>query len=371
MRIGILTLPLHTNYGGILQAYALQTILEKLGHTVTIFDTPKYKEKLTLRNKLKKYPKRIVKKILKGKHIKIDEEKYYNQTYPIISQHTSKFIGTYIHRIEISNLNSLSEKDFDAIIVGSDQIWRPSYYKPIEDAFLKFAQNWNIKKIAYAASFGADKWEYNENQTKECRTLLKKFTGVSLREEKGLEFINNYMKSEGDLVLDPTMLLKAQDYINLFINKAIPQSNGNLLCYFLDETSEKNDLADKISQTKNLKLFNVNSKVEDVRAKLELRIQPSVEQWIKGFFNTQFVITDSFHACVFSIIFNKPFIVIANEKRGLSRFTTLLSHFGLQKHLYRPDNAFDIENDFKLPPDINEKLDCLREKSISFLNKNL
>ncbi len=371
MRIGILTLPLHTNYGGILQAYALQTTLEKLGHSVTIFDTPKHKKKLTLTNKIKKYPKRIIKKLIKGSYIKIDEEKYYNKTYPIISQYTQKFINSYIHRTEIANLCSLNKKDFDAIVVGSDQIWRPTYYKPIENAFLKFTEEWEIKRIAYAASFGADQWEYNENQTKECSYLLKKFTAVSLREEKGLEFTTKYLKTKGDVVLDPTMLLKAQDYIDLFINADTPESKGNLLCYFLDETPLKNNLANKISQTKNLKLFKVNSKVEDIKAALNMRIQPPVEQWIRGFYDAEFVITDSFHACVFSIIFNKPFIVVANEKRGISRFTTLLSHFGLQKHLYTTNQTFNIDSDFKLPPDINEKLDYLRNKSLQFLTNNL
>ena len=122
MRIGILTLPLHTNYGGILQAYALQTVLEKMGHEVVVFDTPNK----TLLPPLWKMPlsfgKRTLKKIL-GRTDRIFVEHYQNKIRPVIAKNILPFIDGKIHRKVIKNFHQLSQADYDAIIVGSDQVW--------------------------------------------------------------------------------------------------------------------------------------------------------------------------------------------------------------------------------------------------------
>ena len=163
------------------------------------------------------------------------------------------------------------------------------------------------------------------------------------------------------------MLLTKEDYIQLFENTDTPKSKGTLLNYILDETSEKLTLIDQIAQEKNLVLFRVNSKVENKKAPLQERIQPSVEQWLRGFYDAEFVVTDSFHACVFSILFNKPFIAIGNEDRGTSRFTSLLSMFGLKDRLITGGTTFRLNegND----ANANKKLYSLRQKSMGFITK--
>ena len=110
----------------------------------------------------------------------------------------------------------------------------------------------------------------------------------------------------------------------------------------MDETPEKLALIEKIAKEKNLVSFRVNSKVESREIPLQERIQPPVEQWLRGFYDAEFVVTDSFHACVFSILFNKPFIAIGNVRRGMSRFKSLLSMFGLEKRLITSSSC-DIE----------------------------
>lgn len=337
MKIGILTLPLHTNYGGILQAYALQTVLKRMGHEVVVFDTPK-KLCLPIWKWPISYSKRVLRYIL-GKSSVIFYEQYYNQTYPIISQHTQKFINEHINRIEVQNLKDLNENDYDAIIVGSDQIWRPKYYKNIENAFLDFAKKWKIKRIAYAASFGTDEWEFSVNQTKKCKELIKLFDVISVREDSAVNLCKMKFDIEAIHVLDPTMLLNADDYIRLFKEKNIPQSQGNLLCYILDGSEEKTNFINKVANEIGLKPFRTNSKVEDIMAPLYERIQPPVEQWLRGFYDAEFVITDSFHACVFSVIFNKPFVVIGNKDRGMARFNSLLTLIAQQYRL-----VIDISN---------------------------
>ena len=147
MKIGILTLPLHTNYGGILQAYALQTVLERMGHNVVVFDTDK---RLSLPKSPLTYVKRLVMKLFRKNSIPIFYEKKRNRTYPIISKHTQCFIDKYVHRYIAKHLEDIKENDVDAIIVGSDQIWRPIYFRSpdwakTEDAFLAFTKGWDIK----------------------------------------------------------------------------------------------------------------------------------------------------------------------------------------------------------------------------------
>lgn len=333
MRIAILTLPLHTNYGGILQAYALQTVLERMGHEVVVIDKP-YGWILPLWKRPLIYTKRIIQKFLLGKKdITILAERIQKQNYPVISQYTQPFIDKYIHRKVVNSPEEIQESDFDAIVVGSDQIWRPRYYSHIENAYLAFAKHWNIKRIAYAASFGTDDWEYTPEQTKICGDLLKLFDTVSVRESSAVGLCKEHFGVEAQHVLDPTMLLDKEDYICLIEAAGTPKSKGTLLNYILDETPEKHELIEWIAKEKGLAPFRVNSKVEDPTAPLEERIQPPVEQWLRGFYDADFVITDSFHACAFSILFNKPFVVIGNKERGMARFESLLSMFGLEDRL--------------------------------------
>ena len=115
--------------------------------------------------------------------------------------------------------------------------------------------------------------------------------------------------------------------------------------------------------------FHVNSRVEVQNAPLAERIQPPVEQWLRGFMDARMVVTDSFHACVFAIIFNKPFIVIANKERGLARIESLLAMFGLQKALYDCNNKdFDVNNiDWNT---INDRLLDLQNYSLDLLKES-
>lgn len=369
MRIGILTLRLGANYGGLLQAYALQTVLERMGHEVTILDKKFKRWTLPVWKKPLIYSIRFVNKILKRKKNNIVFlEQYMAKVKPIVEQNTDKFISKYIHRILVDNYSELEGAvGFDAIVVGSDQVWRPMYFgQNIEDAFLRFAKDAKIKRVAYAPSFGVDTWEYTPQQTVNCKFLLQKFEAVSVREESGVALCKMYFNKNALWVLDPTMLLEAKDYVELFQNAQTPPSKGSLLYYILDDTPDKAELIRMISEEKRLKPFRVGSKNDDLCAPLEERIQPPLEEWLRGFYDAEFVVTDSFHACVFSILFKKQFIVVGNKKRGNSRIESLLKCFGLQSHLVKSNS--DI---FTLPAinykAVDDKLEKMRTVSMNFL----
>ena len=339
MRIGIITLPLHTNYGGILQAYALQTVLERMGHDVRLIEERRGPLRLPLWKAPLTYGKRIAKNVL-GYPCPVFYEQKYNREQPVVRQYTDAFINKYIRREEVDSFADVGEHGFDAFVVGSDQVWRPKYFRgDIGRAYLDFTDGWNIRRVAYAASFGTDEWEYTPEQTDRCAKLMRQFDAVSVREASAVGLCRSHFGVEATHVLDPTMLLSVDDYAKLFEAAGTPKSQGTLLCYVLDASPEKSALVNRIAEEKHLVPFRVNSRVEDGNAPLAERIQPPVEQWLRGFYDAEFVVTDSFHACVFSILFRKPFLAIGNAGRGLSRFSSLLGTFGLQGRLLTDASA--------------------------------
>lgn len=376
MRIGILTLQPHTNYGGILQAFALQTVLEHMGHNVQIFDCPFEPYKLPAWKKPLSYTKRFIKRyILQDKNTHINQEKVNFERLKYFRQYTQKFINDNLHRYLINKLSDIKKNDFDTIVVGSDQIWRMLYFKPFwkadraADAFLAFTNGWDIKRVAYAASFGTENSEIPEEEIEDCKAAISKFNAVSVREESGVKICKNLFDIEAKWVLDPTMLLQASDYINLIGKKETKTSNGVLMSYVLDENPDVAELRSRIAKDKNLKI-NISNVADNGSDKRCVLPQPPIEHWLQSFIYADYVINDSFHACVFSILFHKQFTVYGNKVRGLERFTSLLSMFGLEERLvtssyeYKPLPDIDYTKVDKI---LNEK----RQEAISFLKSSL
>lgn len=369
MKTGILTLPLHTNYGGILQAYALQTVLERMGHDAYVISLADKPLRLPVWRMPVKYARRLLRN-LKGHPYPIFYERKFNREKPIVRQHTDKFIRRYIKPAVYEGYGSIREGDFDAIVVGSDQVWRPQYFDDIRTAYLDFTSGWKIRRMAYAASFGTDRWEYGRLLTAQCARLLKRFDYVSVREDSGVDLCRERFGVEAEHVLDPTMLLHADDYALLAGSCGMYDGKRGMMCYILDDTPWKAALTASVAESLNLQPFRVNSRVEDINAPLAERVQPPVEQWLRGFIDSRFVITDSFHACVFSIIFNKPFIAVANRGRGVSRFRSLLSMFGLEARLLDEEASPDVRalvSGGIQWDDVNGRLSRYRDMSMDFL----
>lgn len=366
MRICILTQPLQTNYGGLLQAYALQTVLKRMGHEVWTEDRrrPKYSMK------------RFIAKILtpiRGVYYPTESQNNY------ISQNTNKFICKYINTTEpiyTINKEMFQKYHFDAYIVGSDQVWRPVYSYYLPNYFLDFTAGDKVKRIAYAASFGTSKWEFTSKQKKKCAILLKKFDAVSVREYSGVILCKKYLGVDAVQLLDPTLLLNKNDYIDLIKEEKTPPFKNRLMTYVLDPSKEKKDIIYKVSKATNHNLIVVmpENNFYQVGAKeIDKCIFPPVTNWLRGFMDAEYVVTDSFHGMVFSIIFNKPFIVIANQNRGLDRFTSLLKKLNLESRLvYSLDDVTDelinTAIDYKR---IDQVIDKEKEKARNFLLKYL
>ena len=334
MKIGILTLPLHTNYGGILQAYALQQVLQGMGHEAMVLDEEKQFH-FSLKRRIEMYVKGKVKRLLQGKNAIIYSPEYYKQLWAARTRYTGQFVSEHIVRRVVKDVSEISEGEFDAFVVGSDQIWRARYAQPfpgVGNAFLLFSKGWDIKRISYAASFGTDNWEYNKSDTVKCSMMAQAFDAISVREASGIMLCREYLGVDAQQNIDPTLLLDADDYVKL-VKRNTPQSPGTLMCYALDQGKEVEDIVSCIAKEKMLTPFYANSQTENHRLTLEERVQPPVEQWLQGFRDAEFVVTDSFHACIFSILYRKPFVVIGNKSRGMTRFESLLQIFGLEGRL--------------------------------------
>ena len=367
MKLGIFTQPLHNNYGGLLQCFALQTVLKRMGYDAVVVRRDYAKPKDSLKSRIKN----IIKFCLG-----------YNSKYKRIGQHTQYFLNKYIQphsQLLITNSelkDYISKNHFDGYVVGSDQVWRPQYSPCITNYFLDFAENSDVRRVAYAASFGVDEWEFSADITPRCAQLAKKFDAVSVREVSAVGLCNEYLGVDARHVLDPTMLLEKEDYIVVVEAEKEPKSAGNLFCYVLDKADEKDEAIAKVAQSMCLTPFTcmpaLNPSFDNLRKDIDACIFPPVTRWLRGFIDAEMVITDSFHGCAFSIIFNKPFWVIGNVARGMARFHSLLSIFGLESRLLDVNNLSDV--DWQSPIDWNRVNQIKHEwqnKSKEFLENNL
>ena len=376
MKIGILSLVLHNNYGGILQSYALQTVLERMGHKVVVLTKDREIHVSCIRLLLS-WGKTFALRYLFRKDVTFFNPWRLNTERRERERYTNHFIKSYIHTRIVKTLYKGVFDDMDAVVVGSDQVWRSIYFKnqwgtAMDDAFLKFQEHSVMKRIAYAASFGTDEWEYTDEEMIACAYLLRKFDAVSVREKSAIEICKNKLGCHDAIqTVDPTLLLTKQDYMRLVENAHIQFSPGNLMCYVLDDTEEKQMLIKRIAKERGLIPFYANSKIADASAPQSERIQPPVEQWLRGFMDAEFVITDSFHACVFSILFHKPFVVIGNKERGYSRFESLLKSIGIENRLVEDTSQFDNSMFSPLSDDVYKRLDMFRNDSMKFLNNAL
>lgn len=354
MKIGILTFHWGTNYGGVLQAYALQTFLKRKGHDVAIINYAPH----TFRDSFIKcfYSK--------NPFTIIDNLKNYWK-----EKNIAKFRNNYLIQSErYFTPEQLIENppQMDIYISGSDQIWNPYGLKSNKKIyFLPFGDEKSIK-LSYAASFGII--DYPENLIEEIKPLLNKFKAISVREKSGLEILKCSGINNGILLPDPTLLLEKIDYLEILKGKETNNKND----YFFYVLQKKQNTIRRIY--KSLKKNKHNKIIHTSKIKYT---SLSIENWLNYIKNSKMVITNSFHGVVFSIIFNTPFIVVPIEGE-LSvmndRIITLLEKFELKDRVIEKYEEIKFKN--ILQKNINWKLSKkiiknIQLESISFFRNNL
>lgn len=316
-KIAVITQHLLNNYGGILQNFALQRVLKRLGYDIMTID---YLRTINLpfRYYLRSCVKSIMLFFIPGKRRKFLKRSYKGVRPIWANSFVSKWICLSPKCYKYKKEQLIR---FEGVIVGSDQVWRPKFNHYIEDMYLRFAEDLPIKRIAYAASFGVDTWEYTPEQTRVCSELAKKFNAISVREKSGVVLCKEYLGVDATWVLDPTLLLTKEDYLP--VCEEVPACNEKFIAvYVLDENEE-------VTATYEMEAAARGFGVKKFSAGSDAAL--TIPEWIAMFRDASYVVTDSFHGTVFSIIFGKEFKCIYNKGRGAARFESLLNLYNSGK----------------------------------------
>lgn len=345
MKIGILTHPQNINYGGIMQCYALYTYLSLNGH-----------EPIVIKREIDQsfFLKRWIRSILTNLHF----PRYYKPNKVDNAKNIRPFVEDNILRTELvvcnRQMKSICGKyNLDAVIVGSDQVWRADYALNYGyNYFLDFVPN-HVLKIAYAASFGLDTWMYSNKQTTRIISLLERFNAVSVREMSGKFLCNSYLGVDPIIVLDPTLLLSRENYDLICGPRVI--HNKYIFIYMLGDDNRITEYVTMYKQ-QGYEVLRVSLK-DDVE-------HIPVDKWLSSIKYADKVITDSYHGCIFSLIYNKPFILFENKSGGSGRIVSLLSQIGLDFNA----PVIEYNGDYK---SVCDSINNLKEKAINFLTQAL
>ena len=334
MKIGIMTFWWsQDNYGQILQCYALQKYLRDAGHDAYLIKY-KFNEVSPLGIRLLKafnpyFLYRYV--ICKVTDKKIKKEQEINTRY------FDNFKNKYINQSDTiySSYKELKENypDADVYIVGSDQVWNFSgfkkieksryYYSFIDSYMLNFGKS-STKKMSYAASWSMS--SLSSELIEILKPLLKKFTYVSVREKNGIDLCKQCEYEKAELVCDPTMLLDAETYRNLYKSEVIrKQEKKYLLLYMLNNECDFDiQKVYDFAKDKNLKVVYVTGNgVLDSREKFSA----TIPEWLYLIDNAEYIVTNSFHCCVFSSLFNKKYAALKLTGKFKSMNTRLETLF--------------------------------------------
>ncbi len=364
MKIGILTQPLANNYGGILQNFALQLVLKRMGHTPVTINIP-YR-KLEEKTNWPSFFWRFFKRIKGDKRILFINANKQMNFFNTPGQNQMIFIRKNLlveNAIDGSPVFFQTERDFDAIIVGSDQVWRKAFSPDLPAFFFRDVPN-STKKITYGVSFGTSKSDIPQEEISYYKSLVQNIHSISVREKSGIDICKKLFDVDAELVLDPTLLLNPDDYIKLLNIKGNSYTN-TLAIYLLDRNKDKDNLIRTICKELGLCPTYIGTPSK--------KGFPSIESWMTEIKNSRFMITDSFHGTVFSIIFNKQFITLSNKGRGNSRMETLLEIVNLQDRMICAESpilpaTWLSKIDYT---DVNRRLSLLKIESINFLQKAL
>lgn len=367
--ISIITYTCTKNYGGILQAYGLYRYLSDCGYNVNFIDyIPQrcnYNDKkqytnLILRNSRiwgRNFFTKYIWQTLYFRQLKQD----YLPFLHFIHGH-ARFTCKYYSENELEN----NPPKADVYITGSDQVWNSSFLdneKIDEPYYLKFAKG---KKISYASSFGVN-YIPEKNKT-EVHRYLKEYEHLSTRENSGQSILKD-LNLKSDVVVDPTILSNVNVWKSMLHNV---KENNYILLYQVKFNKDIYKMAKEVAKKCKKKLVVISMDYKDKRTvKKNLILCPAVEEWLSYINSSEYVITDSFHASVFSILFEKRFIVNSGVRHEMSsRILTLLEMINLQERElngFYPDEAMEI-----LQKNINwdivrEKLEEEQRKSRSWL----
>ena len=376
MKVGLcLTFRKGINYGMQLQALATQKMLDKMGYETEIIDYNRTNYK-----HIRITPFLLISLI--NKRIKSIKNDKNNKEFAYINERKIKatnFVKEYFHNIvRCDGIDELERivLSYDAIIVGSDQLWGPDAV--FGNFFtLRFVPD-NINKISYATSMGVSRYPYYARGS--AKQFLKRINYISVREQQACDYLEKLIRCPIKVVLDPTYMLTETEWLDI-----IPYRNNTfgeyILCYFLGNKLKHKELAREFSDKTGLKIVSIlstesESSIDKTYADI-VTDTAGPDEFINLIRNARYILTDSFHGIAFSVINKKQFFAFyrtnsEDKDSRNSRIDNILNLWNLERRLITDDaemEAFlvpDIEYN-KLIKTINKK----REESFDFLKKAL
>ena len=351
-KIGILAFiqPQTKNYGAILQAYALSKTLQKMGYDVELIDIREEGNKINFFASLKKN----IRETIEGNPFRSFLKSEVSISKPLYSFNELKDYGS----------------QYCAVIVGSDQVWRPEYCGNLAlHYFLDFVPE-GVKRISYAASFGVDKWFADVPTTENAKKEIRKFKAVSVRELAGVNICKEVFGINASHALEPTLLADKNLFLNLLPQRK--KEHQYIASFVLDRTVETEAIESFISRQTGKSITSLNKhEVTFFGRKLNKFI--SIKEWLMKLRDSEMVITDSFHCVCFSLIFQKNFICIGNKTRGLSRLNSLLKLIEQEDRIFmnleqvKHSKVWDFGIDYS---EVNHRLNKQHKISHDFLKNS-
>lgn len=377
MNVGILTFHFSDNYGAALQAYALRRWLMEQGHHASFIDYRPAHIEHGGRLSLPTSPARL-KANLKVVYLAVSS--FINEHFGNRGQREKfvrfreQFLDVRRDAAPTDNGASLAAAQaYDLIVAGSDQIWSPSQHFGFDpNYFLAFARRYPARKISYAASFGRDR--VSASEAAQLPPLLRNFDAISVREASGVTLVERATGHRPANVPDPTLL--HSDYAEL-TDRAPPEHvDPYIFCYGLRSPDNIRQTADLISKQLSCPILSPHN---PHRRWVEIgdTVHPDPGEWVSLIRNARFVVTNSFHGTVFSLLFKKPFIVAGltgDKAPANARAIHLLRAVGLESR-FAP--SFSAQNTQALMAreidwaDVDQRLADLRQAGNAFLSMQL
>lgn len=350
--VNILTIHKEPNYGAVLQAYALYKVVERLGLSPRMINLSM--DFRSLDYNLKNQIALPIYRMLKGYfHCFRLAEKFSKDHCPC---QTRKFYT-------IKELENYKWNENDTFLIGSDQVWNPEITRRLSDAFCFSFLDEKIKnRFSYAASLGNIKDENKRRKTLDM-AALSRFKKIAVRETFGVEFLRK-SGIEATEVIDPTLLLNSY---NDLLPRPIEECH-EILFLSLSDTKRINSFVNDLSKQMELPVRKLFGYLQPERSK-NMKFLP-IEEWLYSIACAKMVVTDSFHATVFSIIFHRSFFVYLSEPSKVFRITNLLDHLGIKGRIMN-----DAKDCASVPAIDHEKVDKLladyRKNSLNYLKSIL
>lgn len=348
MKIGLLTYHHSFNIGAMLQTYATCRALKELGHEAVIVDIRQEEDR---RQGLSGLASDMIFFARDQKY-----KAFKNTFYPPLTRR-------YYSVDELRN----DPPQVDCLIVGSDQTWNPDISKKIAMAYFLDFGGEAIRRISYASSYGKDQWDSTSNLTGAVNQALHRFNAISVRERTGVQICKDAFGLEAKLVVDPTILFGAYPEIT----SNIPEKNETV-CYKLNRTPDFYGRIVELKQAMGCPVRMLNN-AYPVKG-MKYTYPPSVEAWIKRIGGARFVVTDSFHGVVFSLLYQRQFAAIKNHNGKDSRFVDLLTELSLENRLF--ENVGEMVERHPWDDVINyqeviPRMEQLRQESWKYLKEAL